>query len=313
MSMTPSETSAAIFQTHRPVLFALAYHLLGSVMDAEDCVQEAFLRWQNLWLAGQAATVQSPRTYLCTIVTHLCIDQLRSARARREAYVGVWLPEPLLTTDDSADPTTIAAQAESLSLAFLRLLERLAPVERAVFVLHQAFGYEYSEIAEIVGKSEENCRQIGRRAQQHLAGDRARFNADAVQQARLTNQFIQTCATGDMDGLLALLSEDIVVHSDGGGKVRAALNPIIGPAHVMRFIAGILRKFPADGTFQIMQINGCLGVVLYENGAPMGVLVVAGNHEHITEIDFVVNPDKLRHIPPADPSQAVPLNKQTDD
>src|SRR6185437_6902384 len=136
-------SSEETFQVNRPVLFALAYRMLGSVMDAEDCVQEAFLRWQSLWATGQGESVQSPRTYLCTIVTRLCIDQLRSARVRREAYVGVWLPEPLLTTDEADDPAEIAALDESLSLAFLLLLERLAPVERAVFLLHQVFGYEY--------------------------------------------------------------------------------------------------------------------------------------------------------------------------
>ena len=302
MTMSPD----AVFHTHRPALFALAYRMLGKVMDAEDCVQEAFLRWQTLE-EGKGETVQSPRTYLCTIVTRLCLDHLHSAPVRREEYVGVWLPEPLLTTDETEDLAEIASLDESLSLAFLLLLERLAPVERAVFLLHQVFGYDYREIGDVVHKSEDNCRQIARRAQRHLTAHRARFDADAAQQERLTNQFLQTCSTGNMDGLLAMLSEDIVVHVDGGGVARAALNPIKGPDHVARFIFGMLRKLPTGMSVQPMRINGQLGLVLYHNRAVYTVLVVAGTHERITEIDVVVNPHKLRHIPPVDVKQASPV------
>jgi RNA polymerase sigma-70 factor, ECF subfamily len=291
--MTPEDT----FEASRTVLFALAYRMLGSVMDAEDCLQDAFLHWQRMWQHQQADMVRSPRSYLCTIVTRLALDHLRAARVQREHYVGVWLPEPLVTSEAQDDPAEIAVLDESLSLAFLLLLERLAPVERAVFLLHHAFGFPYQEIAPIIHKSEENCRQIGRRAQQHLDAGRARFDADVQHQARLTQLFVQACAMGDVQGLVDLLSEDIVLHSDGGGKVRAALNPIVGRDHVARFLWGIFKKAPKEVDMTYLRMNGRLGIVLYHQGMPLTVVMVAGVQEHVTEIDLVLNPDKLRRIP----------------
>ncbi len=282
------------FQSYRPLLFSIAYRMLGNVMDAEDCVQEAYVRWHQAVESGEV--VQSPKTYLCTIVTRLCIDQLRSARAQREAYVGVWLPEPLVEPN-VPDLAEMAAWSESLSMAFFLLLEYLSPVERAAFLLRQVFDYEYGEIAEIVGKSEENCRQIVRRAQQHLTARRPHYEVSFEQRDQLTHQFIRACASGDMDGLLALLTEDVVLHSDGGGKVPAALNPIYGPSKVARGLFGLLRKAPPGLTLHVARVNGQPGLVNYLDGVPFAVVALAMVEGRIREIDIVVNPDKLHHVP----------------
>src|SRR5918998_406453 len=198
------------FERHRPLLFSIAYRMLGSVADAEDVVQEAYLRWQQ----APEAEVLSPRSYLSAVVTRLSIDRLRSARVQREEYVGPWLPEPLVSegTEDVADSIELD---ESLSMAFLVLLESLNPVERAVFLLREVFNYDYEEISSIVRKSEANCRQIARRARQSVAAHRPRFERSPEQEERLTQRFVETCMSGDMEGLLELLSEDVTLWSDG--------------------------------------------------------------------------------------------------
>jgi RNA polymerase sigma-70 factor (ECF subfamily) len=283
-----------VFQSYRSLLFSIAYRMLGSVMDAEDCVQEAYLRWHQTVASGEV--VQSPKAYLCTIVTRLCIDQLRAARTQREAYVGVWLPEPLVEPS-APDLAEMAALSESLSMAFLLLLEHLSPVERAVFLLHQVFDYEYAEIATMVGKSEENCRQIARRAQQHLKARRPHYTVPFEQGEQLTHQFIRACVSGDMDGLLALLTDDVVLHSDGGGRVPAALNPISAPRRVARGILGLQRKAPPGLIPRVAMVNGQPGIVNYLNGVPYAVVALEMVEGRIQEIDLIVNPDKLRHIP----------------
>ena len=282
------------FQSYRSLLFSIAYRMLGNVMDAEDCVQETYVRWHQAVESGES--VQSPKTYLCTIVTRLCIDQLRSARAQREAYVGVWLPEPLVEPN-APDLAEMAAFSESLSMAFLLLLEHLSPVERAVFVLHQVFDFEYGEIAKIVGKSEENCRQIARRARQHLHAGRSHYDVPFEQREQLTHQFIRACVSGDIDGLLALLTDDVVLHSDGGGRVPAALNPIYGPSKVARGLLGLLRKAPPGFILRVALVNGQPGLVNYLNGVPFAVMALDSVEGRIREIDSVVNPDKLPHVP----------------
>ncbi len=282
------------FQAYRPLLFSIAYRMLGSAMDAEDGVQEAYLRWHKAIENGEV--VQSPKTYLCTIVTRWCIDQLRSARAQRETYVGVWLPEPLVEPDLS-DPGETAELAESLSMAFLLLLEHLSPVERAVYLLRQVFDYGYAEIATIVGKSEENCRQIVRRARQHLNTHRTHYDVSVEQREELTHQFIRACASGDMDGLLALLTDEVVLHSDGGGRVPAALNPICEPSKVARGILGVLRKVPPGSISRVVMVNGQPGIVNYLNGVPYAVVALDSGEGRIREIDLIVNPDKLQHVP----------------
>lgn len=209
MALSPTNRLEA-FNEHRPLLFAIAYRMLGSVMDAEDMVQETFIRWQQT--SEQA--VKSTKAYLTTIVTRLCIDQLHSARVQREQYIGPWLPEPIVT-ETATDPSALAELADSLTVAFLVLLERLSPLERAVFLLREAFGYEYTEIGRIVEKSATNCRQIARRARQHLAAQRPRFQASLQQQEQLTRKFMRACHQGDLQSLLDLLAKDITLWTYG--------------------------------------------------------------------------------------------------
>jgi RNA polymerase sigma-70 factor (ECF subfamily) len=290
----------SVFQAYRFLLFSIAYRMLGSVMEAEDCVQETFLRWHEACENSEPEAIRSPRSYLCTVLTRLCIDVLRSARVQREAYVGVWLPEPLVTAYQSGaplDPEASVEQAESLSLAFLRLLEYLSPVERAVFLLRQVFDFEYDEIAQILQKSPENCRQIMRRARHNLAEHHHHFHVEPSQRELLTYQFIQACTSGDLQALLHLLADDVVMHSDGGGKVRAALKPIYGADKVARGLLGLMRKLPAGVTSQLALINGQIGILTYLDGAPYGVLAFSLANNHIQEIALIVNPDKLRGIP----------------
>jgi RNA polymerase sigma-70 factor (ECF subfamily) len=282
-----------VFNQHRPLLFSIAYRMLGSAMDAEDMVQESFLRWQRA--ADQ--DVRSPKSYLAASVTRLCIDYLESARVRRETYVGPWLPEPLVTepAPDAAESTLLA---ESLSMAFLVVLESLSPIERAAFLLREVFDYAYVEIAEIVGKSEANCRQLLKRAKDHIAARRPRFDAPPEVREQILYQFLQTCGTGDMDGLLALLSEDVVLYSDGGGKTPAALKPIFGADKVTRYLFGVLRKLPAGFQPALANVNGQLSLVGYADGKPYSVLVLDVANGRIDSIFNILNPDKLRGISP---------------
>jgi RNA polymerase sigma-70 factor (ECF subfamily) len=231
--------------------------MLGSVMDAEGVVQETFVRWQR----APRAEVRSPRAYLSAVVTRLGVDQLRSAKARREEYVGSWLPEPL-PTEPASD---VVGVDESLSMAFLVLLESLNPTERAVFILREVFDHDYEEISGIVGKSEHNCRQIARRPRQSVAARRPRFERSPEQEERLTRQFVEACVSGDMEGLLELLSDDITVWSDGGGKV-AARRPIHGPDRVARFFLGLVGKAPPLFAVRQTWINGQAGIIGYVGG-----------------------------------------------
>jgi RNA polymerase sigma-70 factor (ECF subfamily) len=285
--------STEVFDENRPLLFSISYRMLGSVMEAEDAVQEAYLRWR-----GAAEEVRSPSAYLSTVVTRLCIDRLRSARARRERYVGSWLPEPLLE-EEASEVAGTADLDDSLSMAFLVLLESLTPVERAVFLLREVFGYEYAEIASLVGKSEANCRQISRRARQSVAARRPRFESSPEQEKRLMDGFLEASLGGDMEALLGLLSEDVILYSDGGGKTRAPLNPIYGAQNVARFLAGILGKIPPGFTVRKTRVNGRPGFVGYfGNGVPQSVVTfdVAGGR--VGTIRLLVNPDKLENVPP---------------
>jgi RNA polymerase sigma-70 factor, ECF subfamily len=285
-----------VFQAYKRLLFSIAYDMLGSVMDAEDCVQEAFLRWYQASDRGETEAVRSPQAYLSTIVTRLCIDHLRSARVQRERYVGVWLPEPLITTDESS-VTGMAELSEALSVAFLHLLEQLSPIERAVFLLRQVFDYEYAEIAAIVQKSEDNCRQIVRRARQHLATQHTLYPVSREQQDNILHQFIRACMSGDMDGLLAVLADDIVSYADSGGKVPAAINPIYGSDKVARYLLGMLKKAPEDYSFRLACVNGQPGILNYIGGVPYAVITLDIRDGRIREIDVIRNPDKLRGVP----------------
>lgn len=289
------ETRATAFDSVRPLLFSIAYRMLGSVMDAEDVVQDAYLRWQE----APDADVRSPRAYLATIVTRLALNQLRSARVRRETYVGPWLPEPLVT-DHAPDPSGSVELAESLSMAFLVLLERLSPIERAVFFLREVFAFEYAEIARIVEKTEVNCRQLFARAKQHLGAPQARFEAAAGQAQRLVERFTQAAGAGDMDGMLAVLAEDITLWADGGGKTPgAALQPVHGADAVARFVLGVMRKFlPAESVARPAEVNGQPGILVYVSGRPLAALVFDVQRDRIRTIYAIGNPDKLQALRP---------------
>lgn len=277
---------AETFNQYRPLLFSIAYRMLGTAMDAEDMVQEAFVRWQA------ASEAENPKAYLSAVITRLCIDHLRSARVQREEYIGPWLPEPIMTET----PADTAALAESLSIAFLVVLESLSPVERAVFLLREVFDYGYDEIARIVEKSEDNCRQMVRRAKQHIAERRPRFDVQREEHERLLVQFGQAVMLGDMDGLLSLLADDITAVSDGGGRVSAARNPVVGPDRVARFILGVANKTPEGAVRGVSLINGQPAIVTYVGGAAYSVIAFEIAEGRIQRIFNVLNPDKLKRI-----------------
>ena len=282
---------AETFDTYRPLLFAIAYRMLGSVMDAEDIVQEAYLHWQR---RGDIV-VASPRAFLSTIVTRQSINHLHAARVQRETYPGPWLPEPIIAEGepDVADTTVLH---ESLSMAFLILLESLTPVERAIFLLHDVFAYDFHEIASIVGKGEANCRQIARRARRQIQARRPRFDPDPIHREQITRQFIAACTDGDLSGLLAMLANDVTLWTDGGGKMTAALRPVVGAEHVAAFILGIMRKIPY--TTRRTTVNGQPGLtIMTERGTSVLTLDIVD--ARIQAIRVVANPDKLRALAPA--------------
>jgi RNA polymerase sigma-70 factor, ECF subfamily len=283
----------ATFDQYRSLLFSIAYRMLGSVADAEDMLQETYIRWQQT----SEDHIRSPRSFLVTITSRLCINQLQSARAQREEYVGEWLPEPIVT-DPGSDPLGIIKVDESLSMAFLVLLERLTPIERAVFLLREVFEYEYSEISTILGQGEANCRQILRRARQHVRAIRPRFEVSAGKKNDLLERFLQAIGTGEMGGLVALLSHDVVLHSDGGGKALAVPNPIHGAENVARGILGAFRKLlPKTLVRRLARINGEPGVVSYLDGKPYSVVTLDAVGASVQAIYVVTNPEKLAHLP----------------
>jgi RNA polymerase sigma-70 factor, ECF subfamily len=282
----------------RPLLFSIAYRMLGSVAEAEDVVQAAYLRYERALAAG--TIVESPKGYLSAVVTRLAIDELRSARRRRETYSGQWLPEPLLTDDGAEDPAAAAEQSDALSMAFLLVLERLGPVERAVFLLHDVFGYEHREIAEIVARSEENCRQIARRARQRVQEGRPRFEATREERARLAERFFAAVSDGDVDGLVELLAADVVVYGDGGGKAPQWSRPIVGAERVARLFAGLGRRIgELGGSLQLREVNGQPGaVVLGPDGRLVNVFALDVSDGAVQTVRSVINPDKLQHLGP---------------
>jgi RNA polymerase sigma-70 factor, ECF subfamily len=279
------------FNLHRPLLFSIAYRMLGTVTDAEDMVQETFLRWQQT--ANE--TVRSAKTYLSTIITRLCIDHLRSARVQREQYVGTWLPEPMLT-QQSHHSTDLMELAESLSIAFLAVLERLSPIERAVFLLRDVFDYDYDEVGQMVGKSPTNCRQILSRAKQHLTDQRPRFPVPRTQQEQITAQFLDASTKGDLPDLLLLLAKDVTFCSDGGGKVVAALKPIHGAQKVARMLLAIRRKWLLNSVSRLVEINGQPGIVQYLDGNIHSAMTFEIIDGCIQSIYSVRNPEKLKQV-----------------
>jgi RNA polymerase sigma-70 factor (TIGR02957 family) len=287
---------------YRPLMFSIAYRMTGSVGDAEDIVQEAFLRLTRVLRDG--ASITSPKAYLATVTTRLAISYLRSARVRRESYVGAWLPEPLIAGREP-DPAEHAEMSDSLSMAFLVLLESLSPTERAVFLLHEVFGYDYREIAQITGKSEPNCRQILTRARHHVDEGRAgvkgpRFEASREQREQVSRRFFAAAEGGDLAALLELLAPDVVVVGDGGGKAWAAAEPSYGAQRVARFMLGLARRGPKLGIrLELAWVNGQPGAVTYDTeGRVVNVFALDIADGLVQAIRSVVNPDKLHHLGP---------------
>jgi RNA polymerase sigma-70 factor, ECF subfamily len=310
-------TVTEAFEGLRPLMFSIAYRMLGSVADAEDIVQEAFLRYHRVVTDGSA--VESPKAFLSSVTTRLSIDQLRSAHSRRESYVGPWLPEPVLTGvaaggggtasgpvalspvatgPPAPDPAAHAEDADSLSMAFLLLLERLSPTERAVFLLHDVFDYGYSEIADIVGKSEDNCRQLARRARQHVAEHKPRFEASRRERDELAARFFAVLGEGDMSGLVDLLAADVVVYGDSGGTHPSWPRPIVGRDNVRRLVASLSGQVRELGvTLRRAEINGQPGAMFYDSsGLLVSVLCLDIADGVVQAVRSVINPDKLHHL-----------------
>ena len=281
----------------RPLLFSIAYRMVGSVSEAEDLVQEAFLRFHRTVAGGEE--VASPKAWLSAVTTRLAIDHLRSARARRERYVGAWLPEPLVTSTEP-DAAEHAETADTLSLAFLVLLERLSPVQRAVFLLHDVFGYGYGEIAGLVGRSEDNCRQIAARARRHVEAGRPRFEASRRQRDELARRFLAALEEGDTEGLVRLLAGDAVFYGDGGGKAPAVTAPLHGAQRVARFLLGLARRGAAVGIrLRLAEVNGQPGLLTTDpQGRLVGILALDIVEGQVQTLRSMINPDKLRHLGP---------------
>jgi RNA polymerase sigma-70 factor (ECF subfamily) len=269
--------------------------MVGTVAESEDLVQEAYLR---LHQRDEEAVVESPRAFLTTVVTRLAIDHLRSARRRREAYVGPWLPEPLL--DDAPGPAEHAEQRETLSLAFLVLLEQLTPAERAAFLLHDVFGYSHSEVAEMIDKSEDNARQLASRARRKVDAGRPRVPPSPEQHREITDRFMRAVDAGDVDGLVGLLAADAVSYSDGGGVVTAARKPVEGPDRIARFLTKVTApdKRPEGVEIESARVNGLPGYVVRIGGMVVWVLSLEIDDGKVRRVRIVLNPEKLRHLAP---------------
>ena len=283
------------FETYRSYLFAIAYRMLGSAMDAEDMVQETYLRYQ----ATPPETIVSLKAFLTTIITRLCMDQLHLARRKRELYVGPWLPEPILTTmtPETVDPEEHVEIEESISLAFLVLLEQLQPFERAVFLLREVFEYEFAEIAAMLGKSEAACRRSFSRAKKHLAEHRPRFPPSPQTHRQMLTGYFQAAQNGEMSALTDLLAEEVTLWADGGGKTkRAALRPITGRDAVARFSLGTVRFLPENYRVELAEVNGEPAVIIRTGDRALLVLTIEVEAERIQTIRLIANPEKLARV-----------------
>src|SRR5215468_6950441 len=292
MNVAAERDAVQSFETHRRALMGLAYRMLGSCGEAEDVVQDAYLRWH----AADHDAVEAPRRYLGTVVTWLCLDRMKSARARREVYVGQWLPEPVV--DEPLDTDMAGDLAHDLSVALMLVLERLSPLERAAFLLHDVFGLGFAEVANTLGRGAGACRQLAARARAHIEAGRPRFTASPEVGSRLAAAFRMASETGDTQTLRRLLAEDAVLYSDGGGKRAAALNPIYGADKILRFLAGITRKNPALFAVQARPatVNGLAGLVLREQDGAIDTFAFEHDGNRIVAIYIVRNPEKLRHV-----------------
>ena len=286
------DQTLSLFEEHRQLLFGIAYRMLGSVADAQDMVQESYLRWQ------QAAdeSIRSPRAWLTTVVTRLCISHLQLARVKRETYVGPWLPEPIVD-EQASDPADTSTLADSLSLAFLVLLETLNPTERAVFILREGFDCEFSDIARIVEKSEANCRQILARARKRIDERRPRFDASRTDAEKLVAPFLEAVRNGDLDTLLASMADNVVLVQDSGGKPGALPRPIHGAEPIARTLINVMRKLGLEkGEIRPATINGLPGFVRFLDGQAQGVLAFGIAGGRIQALFSITNPEKLRHL-----------------
>ncbi|MFC9279177.1 RNA polymerase sigma-70 factor [Streptomyces collinus] len=295
MSGIPTDVGQQVFHEHRSLLFSVAYRLLGSAADAEDAVQDAWLKWS----AADRSHVADPKAYLTRIVSNLALERLRSARHTRESYVGPWLPEPVLTAPDAAETVTAA---ESVSMALLVVLETLSPLERAVFVLNEVFGYSHAETARMMERSEPAVRQAAHRARAHVRARRPRFTADRSRQRQVTERFFAAATGGDVGALMELLSPDVTLWTDGGGKVRQALRPVVGAATVASWFAAIGTVTyqgvePADMRAELAQINGGSGIVFRAAARVIATVTFDFDADgRITAIHNVANPDKLQAV-----------------
>ena len=287
------------FETYRSYLFAIAYRMLGSAMDAEDMVQETYLRYQTT----PPETITSLKAFLTTILTRLCMDQLHLARRKREQYLGPWLPEPVITAEASelAKVEERVDTEESISLAFLVLLEQLQPIERAVFLLREVFEYDYAEIAAFLDKSEDACRQSFSRAKKHLADHRPRFQASADTQRQLLTGFMQAVRAGEMTALMNLLAEDVIFWGDGGGKVKgAATHPIAGRLAVARFLLGtwnvFRRSLPEGSRVELAEVNRQPALITRAGDRAFSVMTIEVDAQQIRTIRIIANPEKLAHV-----------------
>lgn len=282
---------AAAFEQHRAKLRGVAYRMLGSRSDAEDVVQDAYLRWHRASLES----IRSAEAWLVTVVTRLSIDRLRQAKVERESYVGPWLPEPLV--ESQAPPADVASElASSLSVAFLVVLERLAPEERAAFLLHEVFESGYDEIAKILGKSELACRQLVSRANKRVREERPRVQVSEAARTALLDRFVQAVLTGDKDELMNLLATDSAWISDGGGKTRAALKPVLGNDAIARFVIGVIGSHAHNAVFQHVNVNGETGLALYFEERLISVMSIRTDGAHILDVFCTLNPEKLSQI-----------------
>jgi RNA polymerase sigma-70 factor (ECF subfamily) len=286
-----SGSALDVFTEQRPMLFGIAYRMLGSVADAEDVLQDAWLKWSSV----DVDSLEQPRAYLARTVSNLSINRLRSAVSRLESYVGPWLPEPLVTADDDAGRQ--AEQSEAVSLAMLVVLETLSPLERAVFILKDVFGFSFEEVAGLLDRSEPSVRQLAHRARSHVQARRPRYSAPAELRRRVTSEFLGACIGGDLNQMMELLAPEVTAWTDGGGKIRAALRPLHGADNVARWILGVLqRRLPDPGTHPVL-VNGEPGLLVTSAGIPDSVIVLDLNQDNrIEAVRLVRNPDKLAHL-----------------
>lgn len=289
------KSDSSVYEELRPLVFSIAYRMLGSVTEAEDLVQEAYLRFHRATTHGDV--IESPKAFLTTVTTRLAIDTLRSARARHESYVGVWLPEPLLISTES-DPAVKVEVDDSLSIAFLLLLQTLSPVERAIFLLREVFDYGYDEIAQVTGKTEDNCRQIFNRAKKRISAGTPRFSASQQDQRELAARFFAAADEGNLASLVSYLAANATFCGDGGGKANAYPRPIHGADHVARLFAALFaRGHELAATGRVALVNGHPGIVTFDaNGGLISVMALDIADGAIQNVHSIVNPDKLRHL-----------------